>query len=100
MVVRRRYLVAYDIRDARRLRSVHKLLKANGYPVQYSVFVCDLTRSEKIAFRWDLGEVVDHGSDSVVLVDLGEIGPAAAARFECVGVPIRVADGSGGAKIV
>jgi len=100
MAVRRRYLVAYDIRDPKRLRAVHKLLKANGYPVQYSVFVCDLARSEMIAFRWELGEVVDHSSDSVVLVDLGEAGPAAAARFECIGVPVRTVGEGGEARIV
>lgn len=93
MAVRRRVLVAYDIRDPKRLRAVHKLLVAHGYPVQYSVFVCDLTRSERIGFRWEVGEVIDHGADSVVLVDLGDVG-SAADRFECVGVPVRtVAEG-------
>lgn len=99
MAVRRRYLVAYDIRDPKRLRAVHKLLKANGYPVQYSVFVCDLNRSERIAFRWDVGEVIDHGEDSVVLVDLGETGPAG-ERFDCVGVPVRTVVEGGEARIV
>lgn len=99
MATRRRYLVAYDVRDPKRLRTVHRLLKSYGYPVQYSVFVCDLTRSEKIAFRWDLGEVVDHAADSVVLVDLGEAGPAA-ERFECVGVPVRTVDSGQEARIV
>lgn len=100
MAVRRRYLVAYDVRNPKRLRAVHKVLTSYGYPVQYSVFVCDLTRSEKIAFRWDLGEVVDHSEDSVVLVDLGEAGPAA-ERFECLGVPIpAVTDGGEEARIV
>ncbi|MGH8997068.1 MAG: CRISPR-associated endonuclease Cas2 [Acidimicrobiales bacterium] len=99
MAVRRRYLVAYDIRDPKRLRAIHKILTSYGYPVQYSVFVCDLTRAEKTAFRWDLGEAVDHGVDSVVLVDLGEAGPAA-RRFECVGAPIRTVTGGGEATIV
>ena len=99
MAVRRRYLVAYDIRDPKRLRAVHKLLRSYRYPVQYSVFVCDLTRSEKTAFRWDVGEVVDHGADSVVLVDLGEAGPAT-ERFECVGVPVRTVVEGGEARIV
>ncbi|MHB8219488.1 MAG: CRISPR-associated endonuclease Cas2 [Acidimicrobiales bacterium] len=99
MAPRRRYLVAYDIRQPKRLRAVHRLLKANGYPVQYSVFVCDLTKSEKIAFRWEVGEVVDHGIDSVVLVDLGEAGQAA-DRFECIGVPVRTTAEGGEARIV
>lgn len=92
-------MVAYDIRDPKRLRAVHKLLKAYGYPVQYSVFVCDLTRAEKTAFRWHLGGAIDHGADSVVIVDLGDTGPAA-ERFECVGVPVQTTGGGGKAKIV
>lgn len=99
MATRRRFLVAYDVRDPKRLRAVHKLLQSYGYPVQYSVFVCDLTKRERIAFRWDLGEVVDHNADSVVLVDLGEVGQAA-ARFECVGVPVPTVGEEDQARIV
>jgi len=36
----RHYLVAYDVRQPRRLRRVHRVLKARGLPVQYSVFLC------------------------------------------------------------
>jgi CRISPR-associated protein Cas2 len=99
VALRRRYLVAYDIRDPKRLRAVHRLLKANGYPVQYSVFVCDLTKSEKITFCWAVGETVDHALDSVVLVDLGEAGQAA-DRFECLGVAVPTAVEGGEARIV
>ena len=45
---RRRFLVAYDIREAKRLRTVHTAMKAFGNPLQYSVFVCDLDPSEKV----------------------------------------------------
>lgn len=99
MAPRRRFLVAYDIRQPKRLRAVHQLLKANGYPVQYSVFICDLTKSEKIKFIWEVGEVVDQGVDSVVLVDLGEAGQST-GRFECIGVPIRTTAEGGVARIV
>jgi CRISPR-associated protein Cas2 len=33
------YVVAYDIRDARRLRAVHRVLRAEAIPVQRSVFL-------------------------------------------------------------
>ena len=43
---RRRYLVAYDIRESRRLRQVHKTMKEFGWSMQYSVFVSDLDKME------------------------------------------------------
>lgn len=33
--MRRCYLVCYDIRDPKRLRRTHKLMKAYGEPLQY-----------------------------------------------------------------
>ena len=32
------YLIAYDIADPKRLSRVHRILKKEGLPVQYSVF--------------------------------------------------------------
>ena len=46
---RRRYVVAYDIREPKRLRQVHSAMKAFGYPLQYSVFVCDLDGMERVS---------------------------------------------------
>jgi len=40
-MARRRYLVAYDIRDDRRLRSIAGCMEGYGTRIQYSVFVCD-----------------------------------------------------------
>jgi CRISPR-associated protein Cas2 len=68
---RRRYLVAYDIRDEKRLRSVHRTMKGYGWSMQYSVFICDLDTMEVLTMKTDLGSIIDNGSDSVALVDLG-----------------------------
>lgn len=51
MADRTRYLLTYDIRHPRRLRRVHGVAKDYGEPLQYSVFVCDLTRIELIDLR-------------------------------------------------
>jgi CRISPR-associated protein Cas2 len=85
MAQRRRYLVAYDIREDGRLRRVHATVRSYGYPLQYSVFICDLTDAEKVAFKWEVGEVMDFGVDSVVLVDLGETTGRGADCFEFIG---------------
>ena len=99
MADRRRHLVAYDIHDPKRLRQVHKVMISYGYSVQYSVFVCDLTVQEKIAFRWDIGEIINHSEDSVVIVDLGEASRRAIERIEYLGVPLQLPE-DGGVTIV
>lgn len=69
---RKRYLVAYDIRDDKRLRRVHKTMKAFGWPLQYSVFVCDLDFMELMELRTELGSIIHHTIDSIAIVDLGQ----------------------------
>lgn len=85
-MIRTRYLVAYDIRDSRRLRDVHKVCKMFGYPLQYSVFICDLDEGEKVSMEITLGDVLNHREDSVVIVDLGEPGGRGKECFEFLGV--------------
>lgn len=74
MMERRRYLVAYDIRDGVRLRKVHKIVKGFGFSMQYSVFVCDLNSRERMDLLQRLSDVADVRIDSVAVVDLGEPG--------------------------
>ena len=47
-MARRRYLVAYDIREDRRLRNVATCMEGYGDRIQYSVFVCDLSEEEAV----------------------------------------------------
>jgi CRISPR-associated protein Cas2 len=86
MVVRTRYLVGYDIRNSNRLRKTHEIVKAYGYRVQYSVFVCDLTKSEKIRMQEELREIINANADSVVLIDLGPSRARGTECFEFMGV--------------
>ena len=48
LMSRRRYLVAYDIRDDRRLRSIAVCTEGYGNAIQYSVFVCDLSDTREV----------------------------------------------------
>jgi len=69
---RRRFLVCYDIRDPKRLRQVHKTMKGFGWPMQYSVFICDLDRREYFDMETSLGTIIHHGVDAIAMIDLGE----------------------------
>lgn len=81
MAARTRYLLAYDIRHPRRLRRVHKVAKAWGYPLQYSVFVCDLSRSELLMMKSDLVSEMNVTQDSIGIFDLG---PPDGRGLKCV----------------
>ena|SRR5581483_6099839 len=81
MADRTRYLLAYDIRHPRRLRRVHEVAKVYGEPLQYSVFVCDLTRVELLNLKADLLLEMNVREDSVGLFDLG---PPTGRGLQCV----------------
>jgi CRISPR-associated protein Cas2 len=69
--MRNSYLVTYDISDDKRLARVHKTLRGYGDHLQYSVFECQLTRTDLARCRHALGEIIDHRKDQVLFVDLG-----------------------------
>lgn len=98
-MARTRYLVAYDIRDERRLRQVHSTVSSFGYALQYSIFVCDLSDIELIDLRTELRAIINWHADRVAFVDLGP--PAGRGRqcFEFLGVHPRLPS-PGGPTIV
>lgn len=79
-MARRRFLVAYDIADPKRLRRVLKVMKSYGTRLQYSVFLCDLSGVELTRWRAAVLDVVRLGEDSVVWIDLGEVSSSAAVN--------------------
>jgi CRISPR-associated protein Cas2 len=95
-MARRRYLLGYDISDPKRLREVHRCARRFGYPLQYSLFICDMDDAEIIRLKWSLGDLIVHSIDRVVLIDLGD--PARERRFEFMGVRPKLP--SRGATIV
>lgn len=71
-MARQRYLIAYDIADARRLREIMIILESYGVRLQYSVFLCDLSRSELAMWERDVRNVMKLSQDSIVVINLGE----------------------------
>jgi CRISPR-associated protein Cas2 len=80
-MARRRYLVAYDIRDERRLRTVAGCMEGYGTRIQYSVFISDLSSRELILMRGDIESLMKATEDSVMIVDLGATGDTSRFLF-------------------
>ncbi len=69
--MRNRYIVSYDIADPKRLRRVHRTMRGFGDPLQYSVFRCDLSPSERVLLLEALTPLLHHREDQVMLINLG-----------------------------
>jgi CRISPR-associated protein Cas2 len=61
------YLVAYDVRDGKRLRSVARKLEGYGTRIQYSVFRCRLTDRTLERLRWELSQILDVVDDLMIV---------------------------------
>lgn len=94
-MARRRYLIAYDIANPRRLRSTIVIMESYGERLQYSVFLCDLNGSELALWERDIHRILSLAEDSVVVIDLGRPDDAA---IRCIGVP-RTLPASGAAIV-
>ncbi len=79
-MARRRYLLAYDIAEAKRLRRICTLMEDHGERLQYSVFLCDLTVAELAELESAVIGVMNLQEDSVVQIDLGPLHAPAAVR--------------------
>jgi CRISPR-associated protein Cas2 len=85
--IRHRLLVCYDIRDQARLRRTHEAMLGYGDPIQYSVFLCDLSGAESALMEAALRRTVNQAQDSVIFVDLGPAEGIARNRVRRLGLP-------------
>lgn len=60
------HLVAYDIRDPKRLRYVAKTCEDFGMRVEYSVFECDLSEKNFQNFWNILADLIDADEDRIL----------------------------------
>jgi len=59
------YLIAYDIANPRRLGKVHRILKKQGLPVQYSVFSVVMKRPRLLRLLERIEEQIQVVEDDV-----------------------------------
>ena len=57
--MRNRFLVCYDVSDSNRLARTYRKMNGFGDPVQYSVFICDLSPKERVLLEEALTEVLN-----------------------------------------
>jgi CRISPR-associated protein Cas2 len=79
------YIVAYDIADPKRLQRVHRTMRGYGDPLQYSVFRCMLSPSERVLLIAALTPIIHHRDDQVLLINLGPADGRAQTSFETLG---------------
>ncbi len=84
-MLRRRYLISYDIADDKRRDEVFKSLKDEGDHAQYSVFFCELDHRELASLRGRLAEAIHAREDQVMILDLGESDNPVESRLETLG---------------
>jgi CRISPR-associated protein Cas2 len=86
--MRRCYLVCYDIRQPRRLRRVHKVLKGYGEAWQFSVFFCVLREIDRVRLQADLEQEMNLKEDQAMIVDLGADEKQAREAASVIGQPL------------
>ncbi|OAI20890.1 CRISPR-associated protein Cas2 [Methylomonas koyamae] len=59
------YLIAYDIANPRRLGKVHRILKKQGLPVQYSVFTVVMKRPRLLKLLERIEQQIESVEDDV-----------------------------------
>lgn len=68
------YVLAYDIRDPRRLQRTHRRLKREGMALQKSVFGLRVTGRALQALKADINDLVDDQIDDVRLYPVSRPG--------------------------
>lgn len=86
--MRRVCIVTYDISDPKRWREVYRTMRGFGEHLQLSVFLCDLTPSQRIRMIAALENAIHADEDQVLVVDLGPSQTQPIHHIEAVGRPL------------
>ena len=86
-MARRHYLISYDVADDKRRTKIFNALEDIGDHVQFSVFLCELSRRQVAQLRAKLTEHVHHRDDQVMILDLGPAHVSLASAMEVLGRP-------------
>lgn len=73
----RRYLVCYDIAHPRRLQRVHRLVSSRAVPLQYSVFLAEMSAAALDRFLAAVDTLIKRAEDDVRVYPLPDRAPFA-----------------------
>ena len=71
------WLIVYDIRDAKRLGKVEKIMASYAYRVQKSVFEGEITEKNLTRLKNELQRTIDYDEDQVTIYEFDSIRYAA-----------------------
>ena len=80
------YIVAYDISDKKRWRTVFNILSGYGKWIQLSLFQCRLSKVGRSQLESRVREVVRVGQDHLLIIDVGPVS-SVGLRIESIGRP-------------
>ena len=83
------YLIAYDVSEDKSRTKIHQKLKGYGEALQYSLFRCALTPSERMRLRTEMWDLINHATDRVLLIDLGPDEGRGGSALESWGKPLE-----------
>lgn len=84
---RRRFLICYDIADAKRLRHVARVCESYGTRIQFSVFESALSPTMLAKFKSELDDIIHHANDQILFVDLGADDSSTPFTIHTLGLP-------------
>lgn len=87
MSKRRRYLICYDISDAKRLRQTAKICESFGSRLQFSVFESSLDDLMLIRLQEQLKSVINQSCDQVLFIDMGADDESTPMNILYLGLP-------------
>jgi len=86
---RKLYLCSYDVSDDKRRTRLFQLLHNHGEHVQYSVFLCQLDKTEKIALLAKASDILHADADQLLVVAAGSAEKNLELQVVTVGRPWR-----------
>lgn len=84
---RHKFLICYDIADAKRLRHVARICESYGSRIQFSVFESALTPTMLAKLKSDLDAIINHTNDQVMFVNLGIDDASTPFSIQTIGLP-------------
>lgn len=84
---RHKFLICYDIADAKRLRHVARVCESYGSRIQFSVFESSLSPTMLAKLKTELDAIINHNDDQVMFVNLGRDDESTPFSIQTIGLP-------------